>query len=80
MVCEAEGYISIHAEYPGTPLLQSCSVPSCSTVELAYPSIPTHVAEYPFAVTLQSTVGTVQVPDAAVTEPVCGFERSVSAA
>ena len=40
-----EEYISHQASYWGTPLITSCSVPICSTVESEKPSIPTQTAE-----------------------------------
>jgi hypothetical protein len=55
-------YISYHASYDGDPLMQSVSVPSCSTVSLTAPSIPTHSDAYVVAPDAHVTVGTVQLP------------------
>ena len=78
IVTEPSGYISYHTLYSARPPTTSCSVPICSTVDGLYPSIPTHTALY--AVPLPVTVGTVQLPETAVTEFDCGEFRLVSTA
>src|SRR5262249_49908255 len=55
----------------GWPLTQSCSVPICSTVLFAIPSIPTQIDESPFPLS-HFSVGVVQSPATSLTAPACG--------
>jgi hypothetical protein len=58
--------------------MEYACVPSCSTVALVHPSIPTQSEQY-VALAVALTCGTIHVPMTSLTEPVLGRLMSVAA-
>src|SRR5665213_4348523 len=65
----ASPYISYHALYCGVAPAQLVAVPSCSTVCLLYPSIPTHCTAISALVPEHVTVGTTHLALTALKVP-----------
>jgi hypothetical protein len=69
LLTAASPYISYHALYSGVDPAQLVSVPSCSTVALPQPSIPTHCTASSAVVPEHVTVGTTHLALTALNVP-----------